>query len=174
MGAIVRDDTIYNMKEAKLKEIKSKVKEWGFTVVDEDLAKPWGGYFVIDPGETERFIESYFSEHKDKFSNSKELSPKFLILEPGKQFSWQVHDRRAEIWRAVEGRLGAYINDNDELPETHLEFKDGDVLFMEQGMRHRLRGLDEWGVVAEIWVHVDEEQLSDEDDIRRIMDDFGR
>jgi hypothetical protein len=41
-------------------------------------------------------------------------------------------------------------------------------------MRHRLVGLDNWGVVTEIWQHTDVEHPSDESDIVRLQDDFGR
>jgi mannose-6-phosphate isomerase len=163
------------MKAKKLQELKDKVEnEWGFRVIDADLEKPWGAYFVIHPEDTDKFIEIYFAEHKDKFQNSTNLSPKYLILEPGKRFSWQVHDRRAEIWRAVEGPLGAYTAETDEHPEELQLFERDQVIFMDKGIRHRLKGLDEWGVVAEIWVHTDTENLSDESDIKRIQDDFNR
>lgn len=163
------------MKDKKLAELKKKVEEeWGFRVVDHDLEKPWGAYFVIHPEDTDKFIEVYFSDHRDKLLGSANLSPKYLILEPGKRFSWQVHDRRAEIWRAVEGPLAAYTSLTDEHPEEHMLFEQDQVIFMEQGVRHRLKGLDEWGVVAEIWVHTDPENLSDESDIKRIHDDFNR
>ena len=163
------------MKKLKLNELKKRVQdEWGFRVIDEDFEKPWGGYFVIHPEDTDKFIEIYFSEHKDKFHGKADLSPKYLILEPGKRFSWQVHDRRAEIWRVVEGPLGAYIGESDAMPENHQLFEVDQVLYMDQGIRHRLKGLDDWGVVAEIWVHTDAENLSDEADIRRIEDDFNR
>ena len=49
----------------------------------------------------------------------------------------------------------------------------GDQIKLEQGMRHRLIGLDDYGVVAEIWQHTDS-LPSDEDDIIRVQDDFGR
>jgi len=45
---------------------------------------------------------------------------------------------------------------------------------MDKGERHRLIRLDSWGVVAEIWQHTDKEEPSDEDDIIRLQDDFGR
>ncbi len=39
----------------------------------------------------------------------------------------------------------------------------------------RLAGaLDAWGRVAEIWQHEDENNLSDEDDIVRVQDDYAR
>jgi len=50
----------------------------------------------------------------------------------------------------------------------------GDSVELKQGERHRLIGLDQWGIVAEIWRHTDIENPSDEDDIVRLQDDFGR
>ena len=44
-------------------------------------------------------------------------------------------------------------------------------------LRHagvRLIGLEEWGMVAEIWQHTDDAHPSAEDDIVRVQDDFGR
>jgi hypothetical protein len=44
----------------------------------------------------------------------------------------------------------------------------------EKGERHRLIGLENWGVVAEFWQHTDPEHPSDEDDIVRVQDDYKR
>ena len=41
-------------------------------------------------------------------------------------------------------------------------------------IRHRLLGINNWGIVAEIWQHIDMSNLSNENDIVRIEDDFGR
>jgi hypothetical protein len=49
-----------------------------------------------------------------------------------------------------------------------------DVVKLVQGQRHRLVGTDEWGIIAEIWKHTDKENPSDEEDIVRVEDDFGR
>lgn len=162
------------MKEQKLVEIKKDLEKLGFEIVGEDLEKPWGAYFVIADKDADAFVDKYFKKYREKLPKGAVVSPKFLILEPGKQFSWQVHNRRGEVWYAVEGPLGAYIGETDELPEEYLIFEVGESLYMEKGVRHRLKGLDTWGVVAEIWVHTDSEQLSDESDIRRIVDDFNR
>ena len=53
-------------------------------------------------------------------------------------------------------------------------YKEGDQIVLQQGERHRLIGLDETSVVAEIWQHTDANHPSDEDDIIRVQDDFGR
>ena len=49
----------------------------------------------------------------------------------------------------------------------------GSQLKLNQGVRHRLVGLDDYAVVAEIWQHTDKVP-SDEEDIIRVQDDFGR
>ena len=41
-------------------------------------------------------------------------------------------------------------------------------------LMNRLVGLDKIGVVAEIWIHTDLNNLSDENDIVRINDDYKR
>ncbi|MEL6535975.1 MAG: phosphoheptose isomerase, partial [Bacteroidota bacterium] len=53
-------------------------------------------------------------------------------------------------------------------------FGPGEVIRLAQGERHRLVGLDDWATVSEIWVHTDPQNPSDEDDIVRLNDDFGR
>ena len=55
-----------------------------------------------------------------------------------------------------------------------IEICEGDQITLTQGERHRLIGLDDYGVVAEIWQHTDKKNPSDEEDIVRVQDDFGR
>jgi mannose-6-phosphate isomerase len=50
----------------------------------------------------------------------------------------------------------------------------GEILRLEFGERHRLIGLETWGVVAEIWQHIDAAPPSDELDIVRVADDYDR
>ena len=53
-------------------------------------------------------------------------------------------------------------------------YNKGDQITLINGERHRLIGLDDYAVVAEIWQHTDANHPSDEDDIIRVQDDFGR
>lgn len=53
-------------------------------------------------------------------------------------------------------------------------YSPGEVLRLELGERHRLIGLQTWGVVAEIWQHTDAASPSDELDIVRVADDYQR
>ncbi len=139
-----------------------------------DNTRPWGGFFVIDETMAERFISLYFPHlTRESLSISGKLSPKILIVAPDKRLSWQYHHRRAEIWKLIGGTAGVVTSDtNDEKETTHLQV--GNIVQLKQGERHRLIGLNGWGIVAEIWQHTDAENPSDEDDIVRVQDDFGR
>ena len=50
----------------------------------------------------------------------------------------------------------------------------GDQIKLKKGERHRLIGLTDYAVLAEIWQHTDPNNPSDENDIVRISDDYGR
>jgi mannose-6-phosphate isomerase len=87
--------------------------------------------------------------------------------------SWQYHHRRAEIWKLVAGTAGVVMSDTDKETEVKT-LSIGEIVRLEQGKRHRLVGLDGWGMISEIWQHTDAANPSDEDDIIRVQDDFGR
>ena len=52
--------------------------------------------------------------------------------------------------------------------------KEGDEIRLYKGERHRIIGLENYAVVAEIWIHTDKDNPSDENDIVRVQDDFDR
>ena len=101
------------------------------------------------------------------------LSPKILMVQANKRLSWQFHHRRAEIWKLVAGTAAVVTSETDEEGPLQM-LKVGEIIRLKQGQRHRLVGLDGWGMIAEIWQHTDAAQPSDEDDIVRVQDDFGR
>ena len=101
------------------------------------------------------------------------LSPKILLLQPNKKLSWQYHHRRSEIWKLIEGEAGIIRSDTDVEGEQQQMIKD-EIVELKKGERHRLAGQNQWGIIAEIWIHTDVENPSNEDDIIRIQDDFGR
>ena len=161
------------------REVFSAIEEYlqhnGFRVVDKDANRPWGGFFVIDEGQAEKFGAMYFPgiEVASLKLGGGKLSPKILLVESNKRLSWQYHHRRSEIWRVAAGTAGVVTSETDaEGPLQKL--KEGDVIRLTQGTRHRLVGLDGWGMIAEIWQHTDPSQPSDEEDIIRVQDDFGR
>ena len=140
----------------------------------QDNTRPWGGFFVIEENEAEKFINLYFPNlTKEALDISGKLSPKILVIAPEKRLSWQYHHRRAEIWKLIGGTAAVVTSDTDIEKETQY-LKIDDVIHLKQDERHRLIGLENWGVVAEIWQHTDVENPSDEDDIVRVQDDFGR
>ncbi|MDN3659519.1 hypothetical protein QWZ08_27990 [Ferruginibacter paludis] len=161
-------------KELIFEKIAAYLHERELKVASQDSSRPWGGFFVLEEGEARKFIALYFPHlTKEELSISGKLSPKILIVAPHKRLSWQYHHRRAEIWKLIGGVAGVITSDTDEEKEI-TELKIGDIIQLKQGERHRLIGMDGWGVVAEIWRHTDQENPSDEDDIVRVQDDFGR
>lgn len=159
-----------------LEQVGRELVERGFKIVGADLVKPWGGYFCIDDKQLDKFIGTYFpgvAELED-LTPDIHYSPKVLVVEAGKKLSWQVHQRRYEMWRVIQGPVGVYMSSTDSQPEAHQQYEEGEFIIIDRQIRHRLVGLEDWGVVAEIWVHTDKDQPSDEEDIVRIADDFGR
>jgi mannose-6-phosphate isomerase-like protein (cupin superfamily) len=153
--------------------VRAMIDGKGLRVVAKDDARPWGGFFVIDEAQSRRFIETFFPDEDADELTKRKVSPKMLIVAPGKRLSWQYHHRRAELWRVVEGPILVMRNTEDAETEPK-EYAVGDVVRLAQGERHRLIGADGFGIVAEIWQHTDAARPSDEDDIVRLQDDFGR
>jgi mannose-6-phosphate isomerase len=155
-------------------EAKESLEKHGFTIVQQDLTRPWGGFFVIDENQAQQFANTFFDGIEvNELKISGKLSPKFLIVAPNKRLSWQYHHRRAEIWQVIKGQVGVVSSLTDQETEVRT-YKPGDRIVLQKGERHRLVGLNDWGLVAEIWQHTDASNPSDESDIVRLQDDFGR
>lgn len=154
-------------------KISGQLSEKGLKVQSTDFERPWGGFFVIDETQIGSFAENYFPHLAGSLSRDQKLSPKILVVAPFKRLSWQYHFRRAEVWRVVEGPVAVAKSDTDEEQAPQL-YQNGEVITLKQGERHRLIGLENWGVVAEIWQHTDPALPSDEEDIVRLQDDFLR
>lgn len=154
--------------------IEKMLQTQGFNIAAKDDARPWGGFFVIDETQAQDFANQYFDGiDVENLRIGGKLSPKILIVAPEARLSWQYHHRRAEIWQVVEGTVGIKRSMTDEEGEVG-EYNPQDQVKLQKGERHRLIGLTGWGVVAEIWQHTDASNPSDEDDIVRVQDDFGR
>lgn len=161
-------------KNIVFKEVESAITDLGFTIANQDQSRPWGGFFVLDEAQAPKFIQTYFPLLSDNdFGVGQKLSPKILVVAPGKRLSWQYHFRRAEIWKVIGGIAGVVTSETDEENEVQTLLL-GTIINLKQGERHRLIGLDQWGIIAEIWQHTDPENPSNEDDIVRVQDDFGR
>lgn len=143
-------------------------------VLKKDFDRPWGGFFVIEEDQVQKFSDAYFDGIQvDQLKLSGKLSPKVLLINPSSRLSWQYHRRRAEIWRVIKGPVGIIRSKNDKQGELEV-FETGDIVTLKQGERHRLIGLNDWGIVAEFWQHTDPFNPSDEDDIVRLEDDYSR
>ena len=153
--------------------IEDELTILGFQITDSNLEKPWGAYFCVDENQVQKFSDKFFNGMDvDSLKIENKLSPKILIVKPNMRLSWQYHNRRAEIWQVYKGQVGVVQSDTD-IEKDLKNYMPGDQIRLNQGTRHRLVGLDNYGVVAEIWQHTDETP-SNEDDIIRVQDDFNR
>jgi mannose-6-phosphate isomerase len=155
-------------------KIYKQIKSVGFTIISNDFERPWGGFLVIDEEQAQEFSNKFFEGLDiNTLKIGGKLSPKVLIVKSKARLSWQYHNRRAEIWQVYKGSAGIIRSDSDIENEMEV-YNEGDQIILQQGERHRLIGLDDYCVVAEIWQHTDADHPSDEDDIIRVQDDFGR
>jgi quercetin dioxygenase-like cupin family protein len=159
-----------------LKQVKCSLIFPQYSLSDVDEHKPWGAYYRLSDECAPEFVEEYFPGRTvEELGRGGSLSPKFLIFEPGKKLSLQYHERRAEIWRVISGTLLAAVSDIDQEGEWK-SYQAGTELSYGALARHRAGAPegDEWTVVAEIWQHTDRSNPTNEDDIIRLADDFGR
>ena len=150
------------------------IKSKGFKITSKDFERPWGGFLVIDESKAQDFSNQFFKGlDVQTLKIGGKLSPKILIVKPKARLSWQYHYTRAEIWRVFKGECGIIRSDTDKENEMKI-YNEGNQIKLKQGERHRLIGLDDYCLVAEIWQHTDKNNPSNEDDIVRVQDDFGR
>lgn len=140
------------------------LKKNNLHICTQDLNRPWGAFWHIDKSSLNNFLSLFFKN--TTLSNN--LSPKILLVEAKKQLSLQLHHRRSEKWKVIKGPVKVIIDNKEYILNENEEIE------IKSGETHRLCGLDNYGLVAEIWIHNDSTFPSDEDDIVRIEDDFGR
>ena len=162
-------------RETIFSNVEKYLNDNEFRITAKDFNRPWGGFFVLDEAQATKFGAMFFPGidiASLKIGNGK-LSPKILMVEARKRLSWQYHHRRSEIWRLAAGSAGVITSETDEQGELQV-LRPGQIIRLKKGQRHRLVGLDGWGMIAEIWQHTDPSNPSDEADIVRVQDDFGR
>lgn len=161
-------------KDDVFQKVEEFLTEKGLNISTKDLNRPWGGFFVLDESQIRKFSAIFFADVALSEEQLKQkLSPKFLLVAPGARLSWQYHFRRAELWKLISGESGIVRSETDELGSVE-NMQLNKTVSLKQGERHRLVGLDTWGIVAEIWMHVDSGNPSDEEDIVRLEDDYSR
>ena len=163
-----RDD-----KWTALRAIKDVfILENSLLVDDVDEHKPWGAYYRFAPNEKEKFLELFYKDVD--IDAPGDIHSKILVFAPGKKLSLQYHERRDEVWLVLHGEVEAYYGEGDELGEYNT-YHVGEMFTYPANMRHKGGASGKgWAVVAEIWRHTDQDNLSNEEDIARISDDFGR
>lgn len=158
---------IFEENEAELKELALKIDSFDFN-------RPWGGFFVIEEKDAQKFADTYFNNlDVQSLKISGKLSPKLLLVKPESRLSWQYHHRRAETWRIVKGEVGIVRSFNDT-ESAVVNYKEGDLITLQKEERHRLVGLKDWAIIAEFWQHTDPSNPSNEEDIVRVQDDYSR
>ena len=161
------------MSKERYKKIQEEIEGYGFNIVAKDFERTWGAFLVIKEEEAQDFANRFFDGiDVDTLRVEGKLSPKILIVKPEARLSWQYHHRRAEIWQVYKGEVGI-IRSYDDTEGELVKFKEGEQVRLAQGERHRLIGLEDYGIVAEIWQHTDSTP-SNEEDIVRVQDDFKR
>ena len=156
------------------KEVESLISSNNLNIISKDTERPWGGFYVIDEKQSQEFANIFFNNlDVSKLNLSNKLSPKILVIKPKKRLSWQYHYRRSEIWSVIKG--GIIVSKSDDDVERELiNLKAGEQIEIAKEERHRIIGTDKYALVAEIWIHVDKDYPSDEEDIVRVQDDFNR
>ena len=152
-------------------DIREEIESLGFNVIDCDFNRPWGGFLRIDESQSQDFIHTFIS--LENFKIEGRLSPKILIVKPESRLSWQYHCRRKEIWRVYKNSVGIIRSMDNNQNEMEI-LREGDIIKFQTEERHRLIGLSNFGVVAEIWIHTDLQNPSNEQDIVRLQDDYFR
>ena len=152
-------------------DIVNRLKESSYNITEINDQKPWGAYIRIDERNIDQFNKEFFNNQVPK-QNALQ-TPKILIVGPNQRLSWQYHHRRKEIWSVIAGPIdiARSMNNSDQNIST---YGQNLLISLEKEERHRLIGKETWGIVAEIWVHTDLNNPSDEEDIVRISDDYNR
>ena len=99
-------------------------------IVDKDIERPWGGFFVISENNSQDFANIYFNGlNTEDLKISGKLSPKILIIAPNKRLSWQYHHRRSEIWKVNTGKIKV-VTSHDDIERKEILLKGNLLIFL--------------------------------------------
>ena len=156
------------------KEVELLLSNNNLNIISKDIDRPWGGFYVIDESQAQNFANLFFNNlDVSKLSLSGKLSPKILVIKPRKRLSWQYHHRRSEIWSVIKESIKV-IKSDDDIERELINLRAGEQIEIAKEERHRIIGTDKYALVAEMWIHTDKDNPSNEEDIVRIQDDFDR
>jgi len=79
-------------KPSAFQTVHKYIQAHQLQVKKRDKERPWGGFFVIDESSLKPFIDQFFPEFDRKSNGQNQiLTPKILLVEPGKRLAWQYH-----------------------------------------------------------------------------------
>jgi len=177
-------------RELRFNRIEAEAAGFGLKIMEVNKKpKPWGGFVRFERDSLAAFRRAYWQkglspywqgvlarvwEAQDREQRELSLDAKLLLLEPGKRFSLQAHERRSELWRVIEGPVLLVLGNSEE--ELHdIEMRPGEVVRIRSGQLHRAAAPAlHWGAIAEFWHHDDPADPSTEDDVLRFADDYDR
>ena len=81
-------------KNAIFERVAAIIKDQNFTIVQQDMTRPWGGFFVLAEDQSSAFAKLFFPNlEMSQIQITNKLSPKILVVAPNKRLSWQYHFR---------------------------------------------------------------------------------
>lgn len=161
-------------KQFHMEALLAESRRFNLPLCEVNAIKPWGGYLRFTKDALVPFLAAYWLDvNFDPPLSENNVDPKILLVGPKQMLSLQWHERRGEIWRVIDGPVEVTSGDGwDSL--SHNVYESGELVEISAGKWHRLIGLKGWGRVAEIWDHTDPTNPSDESDIIREHDIYGR
>ncbi|MBP7866652.1 MAG: cupin domain-containing protein [Acidobacteria bacterium] len=156
-----------------LRRILAEASGFGLETVEVDAGRPWGAFVRFSETSLAAFLSAYW-ETVDLPPTRGRRDPKILLMAPGEKLSLQYHNRRDEWWRVLEGPVAVSLGEDPTRLSEHV-LPPGAVIHLPRAALHRAGSVGQsWGRIAEIWEHVVTGAPSDEDDIVRVQDDYGR
>ncbi len=152
VAVIASEDAVYvgRLEDSQdvgkiVKQLASAKATAALTETHPTSYRPWGGYTSILNG--------------DRFQ------VKRLFVTPGKKLSLQKHHHRSEHWICVKGTAEVTIGDETKI------VRENESVYIPQGEVHRLANP---GKIMLEMIEVQTGSYLGEDDIIRIVDEFGR
>jgi mannose-1-phosphate guanylyltransferase len=152
IAVIASEDAVYVGRLDESQNVGQLVKQLAavkataaLTQTHPTAYRPWGGYTSILNG--------------DRFQ------VKRLFVTPGKKLSLQKHHHRSEHWICVKGTAEVTIGDHVQI------LRENESVYIPQGEVHRLANP---GKITLEMIEVQTGSYLGEDDIIRIVDEFGR
>lgn len=161
-------------KLSQMQTLLAEARRFNLRLFEVNAVKPWGGYLRFTQDSLVSFLATYWLDIDfEPPLAENNVAPKILLVAPQQMLSLQWHERRGEIWRVIDGPVQVTSGESwDTL--SHDVYENGSLIELPPRKWHRLIGLEEWGRVAEIWDHTDATLPSDESDIIREHDIYGR